>query len=131
MQIGVPDVLWTLFTVPKEACPVVHLERELPRMVATPAFQPWQTCGGVVARPGLWVKTFRHEAVGGVRMTSQSLSIDGMPEPWIVVCTPEDEQTRERVARGSRRDHPEVEQRESRPLKRAGFSSPICGAKEN
>src|SRR5690242_1735945 len=31
--LTVPNVLWTLFTVSEEACPVVHRERELPVMV--------------------------------------------------------------------------------------------------
>ncbi|MEW2299351.1 helix-turn-helix transcriptional regulator [Streptomyces sp. NPDC006655] len=122
VRIGVPNVLWTLFTLPEDVCPVVHRERELPRMVATlrssygrhvgePAWEDFiralsrasadfarMWASGVVARPGPRVKTFRHEAVGEVRMTSQSLSIDGMPESRIVVYTPEDEQTREKVA---------------------------------
>lgn len=122
VRIGVPNVLWTLFTVSEEACPVVHRERELPVMVATlrssygrhvgePTWEDfvralsgasayfarlWES--GAVARPGPRVKTFRHEAVGELRMTSQSLSIDGMPESRIVVYTPEDERTREQVA---------------------------------
>ncbi|MGW5649956.1 helix-turn-helix transcriptional regulator [Streptomyces humi] len=122
VRIGVPNVLWTLFTVPEEDSPVVHLERELPMMVATlrssygrhvgePAWEDFIRAlsrtsarfarlwaSGAVAQPGPRVKTFRHGAVGEVRMTSQSLSIDGMPESRIVVYTPEDERTREKVA---------------------------------
>jgi hypothetical protein len=122
VRIGAPNVLWTLFTVSENACPVVHRERELPMMVATlrssygrhvgeaawedfiralsrasPYFaRLWAS--GAVAQPGPRVKTFRHEAVGELRMTSQSLSIDGMPESRIVVYTPEDERAREKVA---------------------------------
>ena len=44
------------------------------------------------------VKTFRHEAVGELRMSSLSLSIDGMPECRIVTYTPEDAGTRKKVA---------------------------------
>ena len=33
--LTVPNVLWTLFTVSEETCPVVHREVELPVMVAT------------------------------------------------------------------------------------------------
>ncbi|WP_046733234.1 helix-turn-helix transcriptional regulator [Streptomyces humi] len=122
VRIGVPNVLWTLFTVPEEDSPVVHLERELPMMVATlrssygrhvgePAWEDFIRAlsrtsarfarlwaSGAVAQPGPRVKTFRHGAVGEVRMTSQSLSVDGMPESRIVVYTPEDERAREKVA---------------------------------
>ncbi|MFG2936092.1 helix-turn-helix transcriptional regulator [Streptomyces sp. NPDC048282] len=122
VRIGVPNVLWTLFTVPEDACPVAYRERELPMMVATlrssygrhvgePAWEDFiralsqaspdfarMWASGAVAQPGPRVKTFRHEAVGELRMTSQSLSIDGMPESRIVVYTPEDERTREKVA---------------------------------
>ena len=110
--IGIPNALWTLFTVSEEACPVVYRERELPMMVATlrssygrhvgepvweefirglsaasPYFAELWASGEVVP-PGPRVKTFRHETRGEVRMTSQSLSIDGMPECRIVVYTP-------------------------------------------
>ncbi|MQY32574.1 hypothetical protein SRB17_05270 [Streptomyces sp. RB17] len=119
--IGAPNALWTLFTVPERACPVVHRERELPVMVATlrsaygrhvgePAWEeyiralsaasPWFAqlwASGEVIPPGPRVKTFRHAAVGEMRMTSQSLSIDGMPECRIVVYTPKDEESREKV----------------------------------
>jgi hypothetical protein len=44
------------------------------------------------------VKTFRHEAVGELRMTSVSLSIDGMPECRIVAYTPDDEKARKALA---------------------------------
>ncbi|MER7836341.1 helix-turn-helix transcriptional regulator [Streptomyces sp. NPDC096040] len=122
VRIGVPNVLWTLFTVSEEASPVVHRERELPLMVATlrscygrhvgePAWEDFIRAlsqaspyfarlwaSGEVTQPGPRVKTFRHEAVGELRMTSQSLSIDGLPESRIVVYTPENEQTREKVA---------------------------------
>ncbi|MFG2961821.1 helix-turn-helix transcriptional regulator [Streptomyces sp. NPDC048288] len=122
VRIGVPNVLWTLFTVPEDACPVAYRERELPMMVATlrssygrhvgePAWEDFiralsqaspdfarMWASGAVAQPGPRVKTFRHEVVGELRMTSQSLSIDGMPESRIVVYTPEDERTREKVA---------------------------------
>ncbi|MFI1765957.1 helix-turn-helix transcriptional regulator [Streptomyces sp. NPDC020800] len=122
VRIGVPNVLWTLFTVPEETCPVVHRDRELPLMVATlrsaygrhvgePAWEEYIRAlsaasphfarvwaGGEVTPPGPRVKTFRHEAVGELRMTSQSLSIDGMPECRIVVYAPADEDARRKVA---------------------------------
>ncbi|MFJ4519786.1 helix-turn-helix transcriptional regulator [Streptomyces sp. NPDC088810] len=122
LGIGVPNVLWTLLTLPEGTCPLVHRETELPLMVATlrssygrhvgePAWEeyirglsaasPWFAelwASGEVAPPGPRVKTFRHAAVGEMRMTSQSLSIDGMPECRIVVYRPEDEDARAKIA---------------------------------
>ncbi|MFF9766047.1 helix-turn-helix transcriptional regulator [Streptomyces sp. NPDC014636] len=119
---GLPNVLWTLFTLPEGACPLVHREAELPLMVATlrssygrhvgePAWEefigglsaasPWFAelwASGAVVPPGPRVKTFRHAAVGEMRMTSQSLSIDGMPECRIVVYAPDDEAARGKIA---------------------------------
>ncbi|MFH9398758.1 helix-turn-helix transcriptional regulator [Streptomyces sp. NPDC017638] len=118
---GLPNALWTLFTLPEGICPLVHREVELPRMVATlrssygrhvgePAWEDyirglsaasawfaelWASCE--VVPPGPRVKTFRHTAVGEMRMTSQSLSIDGMPECRIVVYSPEDEDARAKI----------------------------------
>ncbi|MFJ8081097.1 helix-turn-helix transcriptional regulator [Streptomyces sp. NPDC096205] len=112
-----PNALWTLFQEPEETCPVLFREEELPVMVATlraaygthigePAWEEfirrlsaasplfarlWES--GDVQLPGRRVKTFRHALVGQLRMTSQSLSIDGVPECRIVVYTPEDEET--------------------------------------
>ncbi|MGW2635525.1 helix-turn-helix transcriptional regulator [Streptomyces sp. NPDC001348] len=120
---GVPNALWTLFTFPEDRCPMVYRERELPMMVATlrssygrhvgepswedfirrlsaasPRFaELWAS--GEVLPPGPRVKTLRHEAVGEMRMTSLSMSVDGMPECRIVTYTPESEEAREKVAR--------------------------------
>ncbi|MFD8966454.1 helix-turn-helix transcriptional regulator [Streptomyces sp. NPDC059568] len=117
-----PNALWILFTVPEEKCPLVFPETELPVMVATlrgaygrhvgepgwesfvrrlsaasPHFgELWES--GDVILPGPRVKTFRHEAVGEIRMTSVSLSVNGMPECRIVVYTPVDEENRQRTA---------------------------------
>lgn len=116
-----PNALWKLFTVPEEECPLLYRETELPVMVATlrsaygvhtgepvweefirglsaasPLFaRLWRS--GDVAEPGRRVKTFRHEEVGEMRMTSVSLSVNGMPECRIVVYTPADEETRLRT----------------------------------
>ncbi len=122
LEVGVPNVLWTLFVVSEDACPVVHRERELPVMVATlrssygrhvgePAWEDFIRrlsaasprfaelwASGAVIPPGPRVKTFRHRAVGELRMTSMSLSIDGMPECRIVAYTPESEEARKKVA---------------------------------
>ena len=56
--------------------------------------------------PGPRVKTFWHKAVGELRMSSVSLSINGMPDCRIVAYTPDDEETEERTARlrGLRRE---------------------------
>lgn len=147
---GVRNVLWALFTTPKPKCPVVNREVELPLMVAQlrgsygrhvgePAWESfvrllseaspyfarlWRS--GDVTPPGTRVKTFRHELVGEVRMTSVSLSVNGMPECRIVTYTPNDEASRRAIEtlRGPRPGNDE-----SRPL--AGTGSGDCGAKEN
>jgi transcriptional regulator with XRE-family HTH domain len=122
-ETGAYNALWTLFRLPEEDCPLVFRESELPVMVATlrssyghhageavwedfirglseasPLFDRlWRD--GDVALPGPRVKTFRHTAVGQLRMTSVSLSIHGMPECRIVVYQPDDEETHLRTAR--------------------------------
>ncbi|WP_079143766.1 helix-turn-helix transcriptional regulator [Streptomyces luteocolor] len=114
---SVPNALWSLFTSPADECPLVFRDSELPVMAATlrsaygrhvgePAWEGfidrlsaasplfarlWKS--GDVIPPGPRVKTFRHCAVGELRMTSASLTIDGMPETRIVVYTPNDEES--------------------------------------
>ncbi|QKW27494.1 helix-turn-helix domain-containing protein [Streptomyces seoulensis] len=119
---GVPNVLWSLFTGPAETCPLVYRERELPVMVATlrsnygrhvgePSWENFvralsaaSDCfarlwaSGEVIPPGPRVKAFRQESVGELRMTAVSLSIDGLPECRIVTYTPDDEETRAKIA---------------------------------
>ncbi|WP_345283284.1 helix-turn-helix transcriptional regulator [Streptomyces gulbargensis] len=118
---GTPNVLWGLFTVADAKCPVVDREVELPLMVAQlrgaygrhvgePAWESfvrllseasphfarlWRN--GDVVPPGTRVKTFRHELVGEIRMTSVSLSVNGMPECRIVAYTPNDEDSRRAI----------------------------------
>ncbi|MEU9865811.1 helix-turn-helix transcriptional regulator [Streptomyces sp. NPDC047971] len=112
---GFRNVLWTLFTMDDDRCPLVDKKRELPLMVAqmrgaygrhvgepvwesfvrrlsavSPDFARLWRSGDVVP-PGSHVKTFRHDAVGELRMTSLSFSINGMPECRIVAYTPKDE----------------------------------------
>ncbi|WP_405859469.1 helix-turn-helix transcriptional regulator [Streptomyces sp. NBC_01515] len=127
-----PNALWKLFTVPEKECPLLYRETELPVMVATlrsaygvhtgePAWEEfirglsaasplfarlWRS--GDVAEPGRRVKTFRHEEVGEMRMTSVSLSVNGMPECRIVVYTPADEETRLRTEAltATKKSHP-------------------------
>nr|WP_258054970.1 helix-turn-helix transcriptional regulator [Streptomyces sp. Ru71] len=119
---GTRNVLWTLFTAREEECPLCFRDQELPLMVATlraayglhagePAWEDfirrlsaaspyfarlWES--GDVRLPGRRVKTFRHREVGEMRMTSQSLTVDGMPECRIVVYTPDDEQAERSLA---------------------------------
>ncbi|MET8976107.1 helix-turn-helix transcriptional regulator [Streptomyces sp. NPDC004539] len=117
-----PNALWRLFTAREEECPLAFRDEELPVMVATmrssyglhagepawedfvrrlsavsPMFARLWTSGDVV-EPGRRVKVFRLCTGSELRMTSMSLSIDGMPECRIVVYTPSDPQTRERAA---------------------------------
>lgn len=120
---GVPNVLWSLFAATERACPLVHREQELPLMVATlrsgygrhtgePAWESlierlsaaspyfarlWNS--GDVAPPGHRVKAFRHRAVASeIRMTSVSLSVNGLPECRIVAYTAADEESRQGMA---------------------------------
>ncbi|MFE5484003.1 helix-turn-helix transcriptional regulator [Streptomyces sp. NPDC056527] len=114
---GFRNVLWTLFTMDEDRCPLVDKGRELPLMVAqmrgaygrhvgepvwesfvrrlseaSPDFARLWRSGDVVP-PGSQIKTFRHDTVGELRMTSLSLSINGMPECRIVAYTPNDEES--------------------------------------
>ncbi|MFF2845779.1 helix-turn-helix transcriptional regulator [Streptomyces sp. NPDC058001] len=122
LEIGIPNALWMLFLVPEADCPLVFRDAELPVMVATlrSAYgrhvgEPeWETFvrklsaaspffarlweSGAVVPPGPRVKTFRHATVGELRMTSVSLSINGMPECRIVAYTPDDEESGQRAA---------------------------------
>ncbi|MFJ3528430.1 helix-turn-helix transcriptional regulator [Streptomyces sp. NPDC090132] len=133
MDTGIRNVLWALFTVPAEDCPIVHRTQELPLMVATlrsgygrhtgePAWetlvaalsaaspyfaQLWRS--GDVAPPGPRVKTFRHHAASAeIRMTSVSLSVNGLPECRIVAYTPADRESERQmtVLRGRRKEDP-------------------------
>jgi transcriptional regulator with XRE-family HTH domain len=116
------NALWRLFTVSEEDCPLKFRDTELPVMVATlraayglhagePVWEDfirrlsaaspffarlWES--GDVAEPGRRVKVFRHAEAGELRMTSLSLSVDGLPECRIVVYTPDDEETERRTA---------------------------------
>ncbi|MFJ9826151.1 helix-turn-helix transcriptional regulator [Streptomyces sp. NPDC101160] len=119
--LGIRNVLWTLFTVDEPNCPVVDTHLELPLMVAQlrgaygrhvgePAWESfvrllseaspyfaelWRS--GDVLPPGTRVKTFRHALVGEIRMTSVSLSVNGMPDCRIVTYTPNDEESRRSI----------------------------------
>ncbi|WP_411079001.1 helix-turn-helix transcriptional regulator [Streptomyces sp. cmx-18-6] len=128
---GVANALWELFVADEESCPLVHREQELPVMVATlraaygghagePAWESFVTGlsaasphfarlwrSGDVIPPGPRVKVFKHRAVTGeIRMTSVSLSVNGMPGCRIVAYTPADTASGERVAALRRRRTP-------------------------
>ncbi|MBC9716259.1 helix-turn-helix domain-containing protein [Streptomyces sp. TRM66268-LWL] len=127
---GRRNVLWALCTVDEASCPLVFREVELPRMVAQlrgaygrhvgePEWESYVRdlsaasdtfarlwASGDVVRPGPHVKTFRHEAVGEIRMTSVSLSINGMPDCRIVTYTPADDLSERRLAGVRDRCHP-------------------------
>ncbi|MGW2225752.1 helix-turn-helix transcriptional regulator [Streptomyces formicae] len=158
MASRVPNVLWSLFTVPEPECPLVFRDTELPIMVATlrgaygrhvgepvweefvrvlseasPRFtELWES--GDVIPPGRRVKTFRHKTIGELRMTSVSLSVNGMPECRIVVYTPDDDESSRRTTelwelRRSRSQGQERETENPAPLR--GRDLRDCGAKEN
>ncbi|MFM9442003.1 helix-turn-helix transcriptional regulator [Streptomyces acidiscabies] len=125
---GVPNALWRLFTAGDEECPLAFRDQELPVMVATmrsayglhagePAWETFVTRlseasplfarlwkSGDVVEPGRRVKVFRNCGVGELRMTSMSLSIDGMPECRIVVYTPSDEESADRTRQLTTKD---------------------------
>lgn len=128
----VPNALWKLFAVPETESPLMSREKELPVMVAmlrssygvhtgepgwedfirglsaaSPLFRRlWES--GDVAEPGRRVKAFRHAEAGEMRMTSVSLSVNGMPECRMVVYTPADEETRRRAEAltATKKSHP-------------------------
>ncbi|WP_399126148.1 helix-turn-helix transcriptional regulator [Streptomyces sp. ITFR-6] len=133
MDTGIRNVLWALFTVPAKDCPIVHRTQELPLMVATlrsgygrhtgePAWETfvadlsaaspyfaelWRS--GDVAPPGPRVKTFRHHAASAeIRMTSVSLSVNGLPECRIVAYTPADRESERQMTmlRGRQQEDP-------------------------
>jgi transcriptional regulator with XRE-family HTH domain len=122
--------MWCAFTIPECCNPFVNRDVELPRMVAilragygrhvgepewesfladlraaSPVFEElWAR--QQVAAPGSLEKTFRHQAVGEIRMTTTSLHVVAAPDARIVVYTPRDAESRERVA--WLRAHPEA-----------------------
>ncbi|GAA3103212.1 helix-turn-helix transcriptional regulator [Streptosporangium carneum] len=124
------NALWQLF-VSRDCCtPVVNRAEELPQMVATlragfgrhlgepawtdfvrrlsaasPEFaRMWSAHD--VARPGSRMKIFQHSAAGVVRTISTSLALSSPPEARVVVYTPLDEESGERIR--WIRAHPEV-----------------------
>jgi hypothetical protein len=115
------NVLWRVLTLPDCCCPLVNKDEELPQMVATlraafgrhmgdpawtgfvarlseasPEFaRMWAM--QEVARPGVRMKLFKHSSVGLIRLTSTSMALAAPPETRVVVYTPMDEQSRQRI----------------------------------
>ena len=118
---GRRNSLWCSATVPACCNAVVNPADELPRMVAllrsgygrhvgepywedfirdlceaSPEFlRLWEQRD--VAAHSTLLKVFRHAAVGEVRMAMTNLSSLGMPEARLVVYTPKDEESGERI----------------------------------
>ncbi|MEU7881770.1 helix-turn-helix transcriptional regulator [Microbispora bryophytorum] len=115
------NVLWRVFTMPDCCCPLVNKDEELPQMVATlratfgrhvgePAWTGFVSRLSAaspefarmwamheVARPGVRVKLFRHSSVGRIRLTSTSMALAAPPEARVVVYTPMDDESRQRI----------------------------------
>ncbi len=115
------NVMWMMFTSSKEDCPLLMREDELRLMVAT--FRSgygdhvgelaWEGfirelsgasadfaamwASGDVVPPGPRVKTFRHPS-GTLRLRSESLTVNGIPDARMVVYLPSDEHSRRLVA---------------------------------
>ena len=119
---GRRNSLWCTVTVPECCNAFVNRAEELPRMIAvlrsgygqhvgepywedfirdlreaSPDFaQLWDQRN--VAAHVTRVKIFRHSAVGEVRMAATNLHAPGMPEARVVIYTPQDDESRERIA---------------------------------
>jgi transcriptional regulator with XRE-family HTH domain len=116
------NIMWCCFTEPDVRRRFVNFDEEAPLMVATlrasfgqhlgepawtrfiqelseasPAFaQLWTR--HEVASPGSRTKHLLHPEAGLLRLRSTSLAVADMPEARIVVYTPTDDETRERLA---------------------------------
>jgi transcriptional regulator with XRE-family HTH domain len=115
------NTLWCCFVKPDARRRFVNFDEEMPRMVATlrarfakhlnePAWtgfidrlsaaspdfaELWAR--HEVANPGSRTKHFMHQEAGLLRMQSTSLAVADMPEAWITVYTPADEETHRRL----------------------------------
>ena len=118
---GRRNTMWCTATVPECCNAFVNRAEELPRMVAVLRSGYGRHVGEpywedfirdlIEASPEfarLWaqqdvamhstrLKVFRHSAVGQLRMGATNLSALGMPEARIVVYTPQDDESRERM----------------------------------
>ncbi|WP_377271476.1 helix-turn-helix transcriptional regulator [Peterkaempfera sp. SMS 1(5)a] len=122
MRTGRRNALWSLFMVPDCCNPFVNRKTELPRMVAvlragygrhvgepewerfirelsaaSPDFAAmWERHD--VADAGAAIKIFHHFSIGEVRMSSTNLAVSRAPEHRLIIYTPMDEQSSERIA---------------------------------
>jgi transcriptional regulator with XRE-family HTH domain len=118
---GQRNVLWQLFVALDCCSPFINRDQELPQMVATmratfgrhlgePAWTEFvrrlaaespdfarMWAAHDVASPGTRLKIFRHPAVGEVRMNTSSFAAAAAPESRMIVYTPVDDETRERI----------------------------------
>ncbi|WP_141575994.1 helix-turn-helix transcriptional regulator [Actinomadura sp. WMMA1423] len=116
------NTLWMVFTLPPCCNPVANLEESAPDHVAvfrhrysrhldepgwkdlvrrlqaaSPMFaRLWASHD--VALPGPTVKVFRHRAVGEIRTRTTSMDITASPNARLIVYTPTDEESRDRIA---------------------------------
>jgi transcriptional regulator with XRE-family HTH domain len=121
------NILWCCFTEPAARQRYLNLDEQMPRLVATlrasfgrhlgepawvdfirelsaasPEFAAlWARHD--VAKPNVTTKRFLDSRAGVLTLQSTSLSVAGMPEARIVVYTPADEQTRERLPLATQR----------------------------
>jgi transcriptional regulator with XRE-family HTH domain len=119
---GSRNSLWCAFTVPDCCTPFVNRDAVLPQIaamlraeygkhvgepdwesflaklrLASPLFAAvWSR--QQVARPSTFEKIYRHPAVGEIRVSTTSLNLNEVPDSRILVLTPQDELTRERIA---------------------------------
>ncbi|HEX6673405.1 MAG TPA: helix-turn-helix transcriptional regulator [Actinomycetes bacterium] len=115
------NVLWCCFVEPDARRRMLNFDEEMPRVVAilrarfaqhlnepawtdfirrlsaaSPEFaEMWAR--HEVAQPGSRTKHFLHPEVGLLRMRATSLAVADMPESWITVYSPADDQTRARL----------------------------------
>src|SRR5690349_8607767 len=117
------NALWHIFTGRGCCTPFLNRAEELPQLVATlrsafgrhmgePAWEAFvrelslasdefarMWASHDVAEPGPRTKVFRHAEVGVLRMATTSFAVSPMPETRMLVYTPLDEETRERMSR--------------------------------
>jgi hypothetical protein len=120
---GERNTFWYLFTTPLERNPVVNIDQQAPESVAVFRYrysqnlhdEEWRAfverlCAASPLFAALWAthdvapprpcdKRFRFPSVGEVAMRSTSLDVGSLPGLRLLVYTPKDELSRERLAR--------------------------------
>ncbi|SEG87927.1 Helix-turn-helix domain-containing protein [Thermomonospora echinospora] len=124
------NAVWFVFTTPPCCNPILNLEEQAPEQVAIFRYRysrhlhepEWQEfvqrlCKASPEFARLWAthdvapprpcdKVFRYPAVGDVATRSTNLEVTALPGARLVVYTPVDDESRERIA--WLRDHPEA-----------------------